>query len=163
MGSGKSAVGRALAARLGRDHVDIDDLVVTAEHRSIQEIFATGDEEAFRTLERHMLVDSLRRSPAVISTGGGIVLDGANRALLTDGRSTVVWLDACLDALVGRVGDGRSRPLLEGDVRERLSETVHDRAPLYAEVAGLRVDTSHLGVDVVADEIIVALDQEVTA
>lgn len=163
MGSGKSAVGRALARRLRRDHVDIDDLVVAGAGRAIAEIFDRDGEPTFRALESEALGAALDGPAVVISTGGGIVLADDNRHLLTAGHTTVVWLDATVEALLDRVGDGRDRPLLRGNVRDRLAATVATREPLYAEVADLRVDTTRLSCTDVVDEIVAALEQEVTA
>jgi shikimate kinase len=141
MGSGKSTVGRALAKRLGTGHVDTDDLVVDAAGASIEAIFERDGEERFRTLETAVLSEALA-SPAVISTGGGIVVTPANRALLRDSDVFVVWLDGSIDALTTRVGSGRGRPLLQGDVRAALQEKIAERNPGYLEVADLRVDTT---------------------
>lgn len=162
MGSGKSAVGRALARRLGRAHVDVDDRVVASAGRTIAEVFDSDGEAGFRALETDALTDALDGVPSVISTGGGIVLAEANRLMLADGRSIVVWLDATIDTLVGRVGDGRGRPLLRGDVRETLTAMVRDREPLYDQVADLRVDTTGLRRRPVVELVRAALEQDVT-
>jgi shikimate kinase len=161
MGSGKSTVGRALARSLGRTHVDVDAAVEVSAGRTIAEIFADDGEEGFRELESEAIEQALAGEPSVISTGGGIVLAETNRELLGAQETTVVWLDAEIDTLVSRVGDGRRRPLLEGDVRTRLSDTVSARAALYEAVADLRIDTTSLGLDAVVDRIAAELGHEV--
>ncbi len=161
MGSGKSAVGRALANRLERSHIDLDDAVVQAAERSIPEVFESEGEAGFRTREADALVGALAAAPSVISTGGGVVTTGANRSMLADDRSLVVWLDADLDTLVRRVGDGRGRPLLGDDVRAKLAATVADREPLYSEVADVRIDTTDARRSVVVERVLAALAQEV--
>ncbi|HWP34554.1 MAG TPA: shikimate kinase, partial [Thermodesulfobacteriota bacterium] len=82
MGAGKSAVGRALAARLGRPFVDTDALVEARAGRPIPAIFAAGGEAAFRALEREVVAEVASRGGQVIATGGGAVVDPASRAAL---------------------------------------------------------------------------------
>ena len=162
MGSGKSTVGRALARRLGVGHVDTDDLVVEAAGASIPEIFADEGEAEFREHEYQALHLAVAGSPKVISTGGGIVTTKSSRELLAGGDALVVWLDASIDTLVRRVGDGRRRPLLaDGDVRATLVAKVAERAESYREVADVRVDTSGRSRADCVDAIVVALDDEV--
>ena len=157
MGSGKSTVGRALAQRLGMAHVDTDELVVEAAGASIDEIFERNGEARFRVLETAALTDALATA-AVVSTGGGIVATPANRVLLRDGDAFVVWLDGSIDALTARVGSGRGRPLLEGDVRAALRTKITERAPGYLEVADLRVDTTAMRHVDCVDAIIAAME-----
>jgi shikimate kinase len=143
MGSGKSTVGRALAERLGARHLDTDSIVVELAGCPIPEIFETHGEARFRELEAAALGDALASS-AVVSTGGGIVMSATNRESLRDSDAFVVWLDGSIDALVARVGSGRNRPLLEGDIRSALREKIAERSPGYLEVADLRVDTTEM-------------------
>ncbi len=140
MGSGKSTVGRDLATRLGRRHRDTDAAVAHRAGCSISEIFAKSGEAEFRRREREMLIRILGGPPAVVSTGGGIVVDPDNRELLAE--PFVVWLDAGIDDLERRVKGGRGRPLLDGDLRANLQAKIAEREPHYREVADLRVDTS---------------------
>ena len=163
MGSGKSSIGRALARRLAVDHVDTDDLVVHRCGRTIPQIFATDGEACFRELESAALEGALSGEPSVVSTGGGIVSSLQSRRLLESSGALVVWLDASIDELVRRVGDGDGRPLLVGDVRDALAEKVHERAPLYDEVAHVRLDTSGLSTQRCVDAVVAALEREVTA
>ncbi|GJM39301.1 MAG: shikimate kinase [Acidimicrobiales bacterium] len=157
MGSGKSTVGRALAQRLRLRHVDTDDLVERRNGSSIQEIFDTRGEAAFRELETAELRTALD-AHAVVSTGGGIVVTDENRRLLAESPALVVWLDGSIDALVKRVGSGRGRPLLGDDIRTTLQEKVAARAGGYLEVADLRVDTSEMRHADCVDAIIAALE-----
>lgn len=157
MGSGKSSVGRALAQRLRMRHIDTDALVERRDGRSVPEIFAADGEAAFRALETAELRSALDAS-AVIATGGGIVVTDENRRLLNESGALVVWLDASIDALAERVGSGRGRPLLEGDVRRALQAKVAERAPGYLEVADLRVDTTAMRHSDCVDAIVAALE-----
>lgn len=139
-GVGKSTVGRLLAARQGLPLYDTDALVAEAQGCPVAQIFAEQGEAAFRVMEAAALATALNRGPAVIATGGGIVLREANRALLRQ-HARVVWLDAPTPTLVARLlAHAEQRPLLAGDdPAARLEALRQARAPLYAAVAHLRL------------------------
>jgi len=157
MGSGKSTVGRALAQRLGLPHADTDDLIVEAAGHPIPEIFDTEGEARFRARETAAL-DAALSSPAVVSTGGGIVVSEGNRKRLQSSDALVVWLDGSIDALTKRVGSGRGRPLLQGDVRAALQQKIAERGPGYLQVADVRVDTTEMRHSDCVDAIVAALE-----
>jgi len=164
MGSGKTTVGRELAARLGRRHRDTDAAVADGAGCSVEEIFRRWGEAEFRRRETDALVDILDGPPSVISTGGGIVVADTNRAILsgfsTPGTSPlVVWLDAGVDALVKRVRNGRGRPLLQGDLEGNLTTKVAERAAFYNEVADIRIDTTEVRRTIVVDRIVEAMEE----
>ena len=147
MGSGKSTVGRALADREQMNHLDLDEMVVAARGLTIPEIFEVEGESGFRTLEHDALSSALVGGPAVISTGGGVVTIESNRDLLGRSGALVVWLDASVEVLTGRVGDGATRPLLAGDdVEGALRTKIAERAEGYYDVADIRIDTSDMSV-----------------
>lgn len=154
MGAGKTTVGRILAERLGWRYLDSDREVEEAAGHTVAELFESGGERAFRSLE----TDALRRAvtgeePTVVSVAGGAVLDPANRQLLR-ASGTVVWLRADPATLAQRVGDGDGRPLLEGDAAGALRRLDAVRRPLYDEVADVVVDVDRLGPDEVADRVV---------
>jgi shikimate kinase len=158
-GAGKSTVARRLAARLGRDAIDLDDVIVADSGRDIATIFADEGESGFRRRETAALRRLIEADdPAlVVACGGGIVLAAENRELLA-GRATTVWLQASLEVLADRLATGATRrPLLDGDVGERLATLAADRSELYAAVAELRVDATELEPDEVVDQIAAAL------
>ncbi|HJR26054.1 MAG TPA: shikimate kinase [Acidimicrobiales bacterium] len=143
MGSGKTTVGRRLAALLDRAFVDADDAVEARAGRPIAEIFEDDGEDAFRDLEAAVLEELLRAPDhPVIASGGGAVVRPATRALLGGDDVTVVWLDAAPAFLASRIERKAHRPLLAGDETPRqVLERLHgERAPLYAEVADLVVE-----------------------
>jgi shikimate kinase len=145
-GSGKSTVAPLLASRLGgRLPVDLDRVVERRFGRTVARIFADEGERAFRDAESEALRDALVGPPAVIATGGGIVLDADNRRLLGEG-ARVVWLRAQPSLLQQRLQDSdENRPLLDGDAGFALARLSEERAALYAQVADLTVDVD--GVD----------------
>ncbi len=163
MGSGKSTVGRALADRENMNHVDLDELIVRSSGMTVPEIFSADGESGFRALESDALHSALVGAPAVISTGGGVVTSESNRIALQRSGALVVWLDAVVEVLARRVGDGATRPLLAGnDVERALRVKVVERAGLYQEVADIRIDTSDTAVTDCVDFIVAARLQDVS-
>jgi shikimate kinase len=155
MGAGKSAVGRALAARLERGFVDSDVEIEKAAGASVREIFEREGEQGFRARER-AAIDALAGQPLVVALGGGAIAQpGAPEKLAQTG--TVVWLRASPDTLAGRIGDAETRPLLRGldpaARTARLAELLAARAPAYAS-ARIAVDTDRLAVAGVVDAVL---------
>jgi shikimate kinase len=154
-GVGKSTVGQLLAARLDRPLLDTDVLVVRAAGRSVAEIFAVEGEARFRDLEAAALQTACAAAPCIIATGGGIVLREANRALLRQ-RAYVVWLDAPTETLLTRLrAHDEPRPLLDGADRvARLELLRAERAPLYADLADLRVATEGQTAEAICEQVL---------
>jgi shikimate kinase len=135
MGSGKTTVGRRVAAALGRRLRDSDEEVEARTGRTVREIFETDGEPAFRAEEARALAEALDDpEPAVVAAAGGVVLDPGNRSRLR-AAGTVVWLDATPEDLARRVATGDHRPLLGDDALAALRRLDAERRPLYAEVA----------------------------
>jgi shikimate kinase len=155
MGSGKSSVGRVLATRLERELIDTDALVEAATGRPVNEIFASEGEEAFRRYELNSLTRALSRSaPAVVATGGGVVITADARQALRR-NATVIWLRADPSVLARRLEGDRTRPLLaDRDPLARLKELHDHRAPLYEEVADAVVEADGDNPSEVAEQVL---------
>ena len=144
MGSGKSTVGRSIAAITDRRFIDVDSMVEERVGRSIASIFEERGEAAFREMEgaeiRRLSGGSApAASGRVIATGGGAVLDPAGVAAMRR-SGAVAWLDAPAAVLAGRIR-GEDRPLLTGsDVASRLAGTLAGRLSLYRQAAHYRID-----------------------
>lgn len=154
-GAGKTTVGRALADQLGVGFRDTDADVEAATGRAIPDIFVESGEATFRALEAAAVAAALHEHAGVLALGGGAVLDPATRQLLTD--RAVVWLRVGLSAAAHRAGLSAPRPLLLGNVRGQLKALMEQRAPLYAQVASVVVDTDELAPDAAIAAIVSAL------
>jgi len=150
-GSGKSTVGRLVAARLGVEFRDTDHDVESVAGKPITDIFVNDGEAAFRALEREAVATAMREHSGVLALGGGAVLDDATRGALAGRR--VVWLDVRLAAAAERVGLASSRPVLALNPRATMARLLEERAPLYAEVATVRIETDDRAPDELADEL----------
>ncbi|RMH60341.1 MAG: shikimate kinase [Zetaproteobacteria bacterium] len=156
MGAGKSSVGRALAAALGLPFLDLDAYIVAQQGCTIPEIFAARGEQGFRAIESAALQAVLGRR-CVLATGGGIVLQARNRALLR-AHPPVIWLRAHPAVLATRIAGDANRPLIAGgDALARLTELAAERDPLYAQCADLVVDVDALDVRQVVRRILTLL------
>jgi shikimate kinase / 3-dehydroquinate synthase len=137
-GSGKSAVGRRLAARHNATFVDLDELIESRVGKPVPAIFAEEGEAGFRRHE-HEAVVSLGRADTdpglkrVIATGGGAIIDPRNRWLLYRGRFPV-WLDGAPEVLASRLNrSAKVRPLVAGrDAAATLRQLAAERRRFYA-------------------------------
>ncbi len=153
-GCGKSAIGKALAHRLGTRFVDCDRVIEERAGYSIASLFARDGEPAFRELEAEVLESIVAEGNCIVATGGGAVLRADNREALRT-RTTCVYLDVPVDTLWKRLRRDRRRPLLQvRDAEARLHELRSVREPLYRETAAIVVDTRGLSFDAVVDTII---------
>lgn len=156
MGSGKSAIGQRLAARLGLPFVDADAEIVAAAAMPIAEIFAKYGERYFRDGERRVIMRLLNGGPMVLATGGGAFLDPRTRERVSE-RGVSIWLDADLKTLIKRVRRKNDRPLLRTDnPEETLRQLLEARGPIY-ELADLRVESRDVSQDAMVSETLAAL------
>ena len=163
MGSGKSAIGQRLAARLGLPFVDADaEIVAAAAGMSIPEIFAKYGERYFRDGERRVIMRLLNGGPIVLATGGGAFLDPRTRDRIGE-RGVSVWLDADLKTLLKRVRRKNDRPLLQtDDPEETLRQLMETRRPIYG-LADLRVESREIPQDAMVDDTLALLAAELPA
>jgi shikimate kinase len=150
MGSGKSAVGRLLARRLGYRFEDMDRRIAERAGRSIAAIFQDDGEEAFREMERDEARAIGRLRDRVVAAGGGAFTQPETRALLQEGALTV-WLRCDLDRILARVPADGSRPLAGN--RAIMRALLADREPSY-RMADVAVDASSGTPREVADRIV---------
>ena len=156
MGSGKSAVGRSLAEKLGIPFIDTDSEIEARQGCAIAEIFSSAGEEAFRQMETSMLYGLYFSDvSAVISLGGGTPVRDANKEIIKKlGR--VVYLKAPASVLVKRLeNEQEERPMLTGcDLKERVSSLLKDREACYLELSDIIIDVSDESISAIRDRII---------
>jgi shikimate kinase len=154
-GSGKSAVGRRLAARLELAFVDADEEIERAAGKPIMDIFKDHGEAYFRDGERKVIARLLTCGPQVLATGGGALMAEETRDNIR--RSGIsIWLKAELPVLMRRVLKRNSRPLLQKDPEGVMRHLMETRYPIYA-TADVTVESRDMPHDTIVGEIIEAL------
>jgi shikimate kinase len=160
MGSGKSSIGRRLAARLAVPFVDADSEIEEAAGMTIAEIFERHGEPYFRAGEARVIARLLERGPQVLATGGGSFMSADTRALIC-AKAVSVWLKAELDVLMKRIKRRGDRPLLKtDDPAATLTALIAERYPVYAE-ADLTVASRDVPHESIVEEIVAALRSRV--
>lgn len=158
MGSGKSAVGRRLAAQLGWEFCDSDAIIEDRTGVDIAFIFEKEGEDGFRRREQQVIFELTERKQIVLATGGGAILAAENRKCLGS-LGTVIYLQASVAQQLKRTRHGKERPLLKGGDRQQiLQELMNVRDPLYREIADMLVETDGRTVAAVTTEIRENLD-----
>jgi len=154
MGSGKTAVGRAVALKLNAPFLDSDAEIEAAANLSVPEIFQRDGEAFFRKRETEVIRRLLIQHSGILSTGGGAYLAQVNRESISE-KGVALWLDAPLDLLWNRVRVRDTRPLLRtANPRATLAEIYAVRTPIY-EQAELRVPCGHdVSIDAMAERVI---------
>ena len=164
-GSGKSAVGSKLAARLKIRFVDTDDLIEERQGVPITDIVKSHGWDHFRKLEKDTIEEISKGDNLVIAPGGGAVLDAGNvKALRRNGF--IIWLKADQDTLLKRMnqdpGTKTRRPTLTGKgTLEEIKETISQRGPFYEKASEIQINTSAMSVEGVLERILVILDEKI--
>lgn len=157
MGAGKTAVGKALAAKLGVPFLDSDHEIEAAANMTVPEIFERDGEPFFRIKETQVISRLLDNSHGILSTGGGAFLSEENRNNISQ-RGVSVWLNADLPLLWQRVRYKDTRPLLrDPDPKGKLTRLYETRVPIY-KLADLHVASKpSYSIDDMADRVLTAL------
>lgn len=150
-GSGKTSVGRKLAALLGTQFVDTDAEIEKHAGLPVSAIFAKYGEARFREMETEVLRRSVAKN-AVISCGGGMVMREENLRILKN-YCVVTYLSASIPTLSLHVGNGAGRPLLAEDKDAKIAELLSKRERAYVECADNVVATDGKSIDAIAAEI----------
>ena len=161
MGTGKSSVGRAVAARLGRPFLDMDAEIEARAGKTISALFAEEGEGAFRRMEadlcRELSAQQASAPAPVIATGGGTLVNAAygadnRRRLMASGP--LFCLTGDIDALLQRLAPAQDRPLLDVDDRRAEAEALLARRREAYATLPRQIDTTDLTVDQIADRVI---------
>ena len=159
-GSGKSSVGKALSRKLSRPWIDTDTEVESRAGKKISEIFLEDGEATFRALEHDVVDQVMGSEAAIVSLGGGSVLNESSQKRITTAKE-VVFLDVSISNAAPRVGFNKDRPLLAINPRQQWLQLMEKRRPIYESLATITVSTDNKKPDQVADEIIEAIEQRV--
>ncbi len=140
MGSGKTAVGKELAAHFGMELIDTDCLIEKNENRTIADIFANSGEPYFRSLETALIKELAAKENLVISLGGGLAANKENHPYLKN-LGKVILLDCGIEETLKRIEGDKTRPLTANG-REDIINRYNFRKPIYEEIADIMVDSS---------------------
>lgn len=160
MGAGKTTIGRLLAKQLGREFIDSDWFIEEQSGADIAWIFAKEGEAGFRSRECRAIDELTKRPNIVLATGGGAVMNAANRQALHD-RGIVVYLNAPVEVQLSRTAKDKSRPLLQNpNPRQVLQNLYQHRDPLYRETAHIILPTGHTYPRHMVQQLIERLDEK---
>lgn len=156
MGSGKSSVGKLLSKKLDMEFVEMDQLILKDSNReSIREIFKKDGENKFRELEKKVAESLANKKNAVISTGGGVVINEINIDNLKK-AGVIIYLETNFDKVKERLEGVNDRPLFQD--KEGAVLLYKKRQPLYNEFAQVTIRTDGFKIEQVVDEIIKNLE-----
>ncbi len=156
MGSGKSTVGRRLAARLHLPFLDADHEIEAAAGMSISDIFATHGESYFRDGEARVIARLLEGGPCVLATGGGAFMREDTRERIS-AKGVSLWLRADGDVILKRVKRRADRPLLQtADPAATIERLIAERSPTYA-LADVAVSSRDVPHEKIVEECVEAL------
>ncbi len=155
MGTGKTAVGKALAKRLDKEFVELDSLIEQKAGKTIPEIFNQDGEVTFRELEIEVTREVAERKNTVIACGGGVVLNEINIERLRK-ECIIVYLTASPRVILKRtLSNENERPLLEvSNKAQRIQELLRFRKLFYERAADIKIDTSKLDISSAVEQII---------
>lgn len=157
-GTGKSTVGKTVAARLGRPVVSMDEEIVKRTGRTIPEIVALHGWDYFRNIESEVCQELAARDGLVIDTGGGAILRPENVEALKK-TGTLFWLTASVSTITQRIGGDTQRPSLTGSKSfvEEVEDVLRERTPKYRAAADHVIPTDGRSVTQIVDEILARL------
>jgi shikimate kinase len=160
MGTGKTAVGRALAEKLRKRFIELDPLIEQKAGKTIPEIFSEDGEIAFRELEIAVTKEAAEEKDAVIACGGGVVLNKINIDRLKK-EAVIVYLTASPKVILKRtLRDEEERPLLKvANPAQTIRELLRFRQPFYERAAEITINTSRLGIEATVTQIITRLKE----
>lgn len=159
MGSGKSTIGRLLAAQLARTFVDSDQAIEQKTGVTIATIFEVEGEAGFRQREQLIITELLTLPQLVLATGGGAITHQNTRSLLKN-NAFVIYLKAEPHELWRRIQHSRHRPLLHTtNPLDTLQKLLKEREPYYEETAHLIISTKRQSVKKLVQHITERLNQ----
>ncbi|MCL0094565.1 shikimate kinase [Dehalococcoidales bacterium] len=155
MGTGKTAVGKIVAEKLGKEFIELDLLIEQRAGKTIAEVFQQDGEIAFRELEIEVTKEVSEKKNVVIACGGGLVLNKINIDRLSK-ECLIVYLTASPGVILKRISsEENERPLLKTANKALVvQELLRWRKPFYEQAADIKINTSKLDINSVAEQII---------
>lgn len=150
-GSGKSSIGKRLAAHLWFDFVDTDTLLTERAGKTIRDLFEAEGEQGFRERESTIIREVAVRDKLVIAAGGGAILRPENVAALKS-NGKIIWLRASAETLHARIQadtattDNRPNLTAAGGLEE-VRTLLEQRNPLYQAAADATLEVSYLSIE----------------
>ena len=156
MGAGKSKFGNIVAKNLDFNFYDADSLIEEQFDTSIKKIFELHGETYFRKIEKEKIKTVVNSSlklgeKAIISLGGGAFDNQYTRDLLLL-KTKVIWLNVPLETLIQRIGDGKKRPMIEGDVKKSINKILNKRIKYYS-LSHYQLNTQYLSQEQITNKI----------
>lgn len=156
-GTGKSTIAKILSTKLNRPYVETDAIIEEKEGgKTVAVIVEEKGWKGFRNLEKKIVEEvSKREKNAVISAGGGVVLDAQNMQNLKS-NGVVIWLKANIDTIIAHIGTNYTRPRLTTAPTwaEELKLVYEKRKGLYEKFADFIIDTDGKNPEEIAEQII---------
>ncbi len=138
-GSGKSSLGRKVAANLRLPYVDTDRRIAAELGcTSTADVYERYGEEAFCNAETNMLIQLTRETPGMISTGGGTVMDPRNREIMRN-HGVIILIDRPLEQILADIKLDDRRPNLIDKGLDEVERIYHERIDTYREAADFRL------------------------
>ena len=154
MGAGKTTIGMSLSTRLSWDFIDLDKRIEEESGMEIPLIFQTQGEKGFREIEKRAFFNCADKKRTVISCGGGVVLDEDILQFLKNSEN-VILLTADTDTISERLDGDLSRPLLDKrEKRQKISEMLEIRDPIYRSATNMIIDTSGMTQEDIVEKIL---------
>jgi len=155
---GKTTVGLRLSDITDRIFFDTDSIIEKRESKNISEIISEKGWDYFRTREKEVILDVSKENNAVISLGGGALMDKENVDSLKD--SLFILLKADIQTMRSRMERDTPRPSLTNESAQNEIEVIMaERVPVYEEIADIIIDTGGLSVYEVCDKILLELEK----
>lgn len=144
--AGKTTIGKMLEERMGKEFVDLDDVIIEKAGMSIPEIFEKSGEAGFRAIETEVAIELAKCNNKIIATGGGTIKHKVNMDYLRQNGITI-FIDRDVDKLIS---SDPNRPLSSS--KEALHQMHKERRPLYQKYAAY-VAVNNSDIDATVSEI----------
>lgn len=154
MGSGKSAISSILAARIGIEKYEADEIFEQQNSIKIKDFFKTFGEDEFRKKETQILKQILNYDEFVLSCGGGVILKEENRELLFNTDVLTIYLKAKADTIYNRIKHDKNRPLLLVENPKKEIEKILSLRESFYELAKITITTDDKNLNEIVEKIL---------